>query len=96
MLSVDDEYMFTVQQSVKNTSGAPVKLFPWSRVRRDYTPQTSGYYILFEGMLGVVDNTLQETTYASAKSEARKEEIRQCLYGWLVAAAGPASPTSTG
>ena len=52
-LSVDDDYMFTVRQLVKNATDAPVKLFPWSRVRRDYTPQTSGYYILFEGLLGV-------------------------------------------
>jgi YidC/Oxa1 family membrane protein insertase len=73
-LSVDDDYMFTVQQSVKNATGSSVTLFPWSRVRRDYTPQTSGYYILFEGLLGVVDNTLQETTYASAKSETEKKK----------------------
>ncbi len=72
--SVDDDYMFTVQQSVKNATGAPVTLFPWSRVRRDYTPVTSGYYILFEGLLGVVDNTLQETTYANAKSETEKKK----------------------
>ena len=73
-LSVDDDYMFTVRQSVKNATGAPVKLFPWSRVRRDYTPETSGYYILFEGLLGVVDNTLQEMTYANAKSETEKKK----------------------
>ena len=70
--SVDDDYMFTVQQSVQNTTGAPVKLFPWARVRRDYTPEVSGYYILFEGLLGVVNNTLQEMTYASARSDAEK------------------------
>jgi YidC/Oxa1 family membrane protein insertase len=72
-LSVDDDYMFTVQQSVKNATGQPVKLFPWSRIRRDYTPEVAGYYILFEGLLGVVDGTLQETTYAKAKSEGEKK-----------------------
>ncbi|HLY89990.1 MAG TPA: membrane protein insertase YidC [Acetobacteraceae bacterium] len=72
--SVDDDYMFTVQQSVRNTGGTPVTLYPWSRVRRDYTPETSGYYILFEGMLGIVDNTLQEMTYSSAKSETDKKK----------------------
>ncbi len=71
-LSVDDDYMFSVQQSVKNATAAPVKLFPWSRIRRDYTPEVAGYYILFEGLLGVVDNTLQESTYAKAKSEGTK------------------------
>jgi YidC/Oxa1 family membrane protein insertase len=73
-LSVDDDYMFTVRQSVNNVGGAPVTLFPWSRVRRDYTPETSGYYILFEGLLGIVDNTLQEMTYSSAKSETEKKK----------------------
>jgi YidC/Oxa1 family membrane protein insertase len=71
--SVDDDYMFSVQQSVKNATGTPVKLSPWSRIRRDYTPQVAGYYILFEGLLGVVDGTLQETTYAKAKSEGEKK-----------------------
>jgi YidC/Oxa1 family membrane protein insertase len=70
--AIDDEYMFTVQQSVQNTTGAPVKLFPWARVRRDYTPEVSGYYILFEGLLGVVNNTLQEMTYSGAKSDTEK------------------------
>jgi YidC/Oxa1 family membrane protein insertase len=73
MFSVDDDYMFTVDQSVKNATAAPVKLFPWARIRRDYTPEVAGYYILFEGLLGVVDGTLQETTYAKAKSEGEKK-----------------------
>jgi YidC/Oxa1 family membrane protein insertase len=72
--SVDDDYMFTVEQSVKNATSAPVKLFPWSRIRRDYTPEVAGYYILFEGLLGVVDGTLQESTYAKAKSEGEKKD----------------------
>ncbi len=72
-LSVDDDYMFSVQQSVKNSTGAPVKLFPWARVRRDYTPEVAGYYILFEGLLSVVDGTLHETTYANTKSEGDKK-----------------------
>ena len=74
VFSVDDDYMFDVRQSVKNATGAPVKLFPWARIRRDYTPKVAGYYILFEGLLGVVDGTLQETTYAKAKSEGEKKD----------------------
>ena len=60
--------------AVKNATGAPVTLFPWARIRRDYTPEVAGYYILFEGLLGVVDGTLQETTYAKAKSEGEKKD----------------------
>src|SRR5580658_976389 len=70
--SVDDEYMFNVRQTVRNMTGQPVTLLPWSRVRRDYKPVTAGYYILHEGMLGFVDGSLKETTYDKAKSEGEK------------------------
>jgi YidC/Oxa1 family membrane protein insertase len=73
-LAVDDNYMFTVRQTVANATGAPVTLFPWSRIRRDYKPTVAGYYVLFEGLLGVVDGTLQETTYDKAKSEGDKHD----------------------
>jgi YidC/Oxa1 family membrane protein insertase len=74
VVSIDDNYMFSVDQRVRNTTGAAVKLFPWARVRRDYTPVVAGYYVLFEGLLGVVDGTLQETTYAKTKSEGDKRD----------------------
>ena len=72
-LAVDDEYMFTVTQTVRNATAQPVKLFPWSRIRRDYKPVVAGYYVLFEGLLGVTDGTLQETSYDKAKSEGDKK-----------------------
>jgi YidC/Oxa1 family membrane protein insertase len=73
-LTIDHDYMFGVRQTVRNATGQSVQLFPWSRVRRDYTPQVLGYYILFEGLLGVVDGKLQEITYDSAKSDAPKKK----------------------
>jgi YidC/Oxa1 family membrane protein insertase len=73
VLSIDENYMFSVDQRVKNASGEPMSLFPWARIRRDYTPQVAGYYVLFEGLLGVVDGTLQETTYAKTKSDGDKK-----------------------
>lgn len=72
VLSVDADYMFSVDQRVQNNGTAAVKVFPWSRIRRDYKPQTAGYYILHEGLLGVLGGRLQEQTYDKAKSEAEK------------------------
>ena len=74
VLSVDDHYMFRVQQQVTNATGAAVALFPWARIRRDYTPKTAGYYILHEGLIGVLDGRLQELTYAKTRSEGGKHE----------------------
>jgi YidC/Oxa1 family membrane protein insertase len=74
VLGIDDHYMFSVEQRVRNATGAPVALYPYARIRRDYEPPGSGYYILFEGLLGVTDGTLHEDKYSSAKSEAAKHD----------------------
>ncbi len=74
VFSVDDDYMFRIQQRVRNATDAPVALHPWARVRRDYTPQTGGYSVLHEGLVGWSDARLRETTYASAKSEGQKRD----------------------
>ncbi len=85
-LTVDDHYMFDVQQSVRNATGAPVQLFPWSRIRRDYLPEVAGYYILFEGMLGVENGTLREIKYTTAKTDGAKNNGLAATYsgdgGW--------------
>jgi YidC/Oxa1 family membrane protein insertase len=73
-VSVDRNYMFSVVQSVRNIGAAEVKVWPWQRARRDYQPATSGYSVLFEGLLGVTDKKLHTQTYASASSEASKHE----------------------
>ena len=73
-LSLDDNFMFKVDQRVRNDSGAAVTLKPWSLVRRDYTPTTAGYSVLHEGMIGWVDGREHDVTYSSGKSEATKHE----------------------
>ena len=72
ILAIDAHYMFTVQQAVINGTKAPVSLFPWSRVVRDYKPvEQSSSYILFDGPLGVFNNTLKQLGYASLKSDGK-------------------------
>ncbi|MBC7800032.1 MAG: membrane protein insertase YidC [Gemmatimonadaceae bacterium] len=71
-LAVDGDYLFTAEQRVRNTGPTPVLVRPWSRIRRDYTPTTAGYYILHEGLIGVLGGRLQEQGYDTAKSESAK------------------------
>ncbi len=66
-ISIDENYMFQLRQSVRNDTAAPVSLLPWARIKRDYTPETEGYYVLHEGLIGVLNGRLQETTYGDAK-----------------------------
>lgn len=63
-ISVDENYLFTVTQSVANAGSQPVTLYPYGLVRRYGLPETSGYYILHEGMIGVFgQDGLSEVDY---------------------------------
>ncbi|MFC0219775.1 membrane protein insertase YidC [Pseudochelatococcus lubricantis] len=65
VIAVDDDAMFTVTDSVENKGAAPVTLHPWSLVSRRGTPHTENFYLLHEGMIGVLgDHGLQEIKYA--------------------------------
>lgn len=76
LLSVDDQYMFTVTQSVKNASANPVQLYPWARIMRGYTPVAEGFNSLYgginQGLFGVVNGSLHSMTYGTAKSRGKK------------------------
>lgn len=53
IITVDENYMFTVRQSVANQSGEAVTLYPYGLVNRHKKPDISGFYLLHEGMIGV-------------------------------------------
>src|SRR5207245_11723296 len=64
-ISVDQNYMFTVRDSVRNTGNTPVKLLPYGLISRTGTPHVAGYYILHEGLIGYLTGSLQEVKYSS-------------------------------
>ncbi|MDH3196156.1 MAG: membrane protein insertase YidC [Hyphomicrobiales bacterium] len=64
IISIDSNYMFTVRQSVTNSTGAPVTLYPYGLVNRHGLPKISGFFILHEGLIGVLgEEGLQEVDY---------------------------------
>src|SRR4051812_19839899 len=70
-IAVDAKSMFTVKDTVETRGGAPVTLYPYSLVSRHGKPQTMGYYVLHEGLIGVLgDQGLQEFTYDKLAKEA--------------------------
>jgi len=68
-IAVDDKYLFTIKDEVANKGAAPVTLYPYALVARHGTPQTLGYYILHEGMIGVFNDKLQEETYSDVEKK---------------------------
>ncbi len=85
-ISVDDDYLFTVKQDVTNKSAGPVSLVPYARLQRQGTPKVDGIYVLFEGLLGVLDGVLQEIHYSELKGAERADEkkiTKDANSGWL-------------
>src|SRR5919112_3648414 len=69
-IAVDAKSMFTIRDSVDNRGAAPVTVHPYGLVSRHGKPTTLGYYVLHEGMTGVLgDQGLQEYTYDSIEKE---------------------------
>ncbi|WPZ14524.1 membrane protein insertase YidC [Nitratireductor rhodophyticola] len=81
--SVDENYMFTVSDTVENASGAAVALRNYGRTTRIGTPKTSGIYILHEGLIGVTgEEGLQEIDYSDVEEEKRITPAKSSD-GWL-------------
>jgi YidC/Oxa1 family membrane protein insertase len=80
-ISVDKNYMFTIEDAVKNTGSTPVKLTPYGLLSRGGTPPVSSYYILYEGPIGYLDGAVRDVKYASLTPD--KPTDLTSTGGWL-------------
>jgi YidC/Oxa1 family membrane protein insertase len=81
-IAVDEHYLFTLKDEVQNKGSAPATLFPYALISRHGTPKTAGYYILHEGLIGVMgDQGEQSETYK--KMEDKKEVHWDVTNAWL-------------
>ena len=81
-IAVDDKYLFTIKDEITNKNSSPISIYPYALISRHGTPQTLGYYILHEGLIGVLgDSGLQEFTY---KNITEKKAVNfDVTNGWL-------------
>ncbi len=81
IISVDEQYLFTIADRVENKSGSPVVLNPYGLISRGGTLPLSGYYALYEGPLGVLDGSLNEVSYEDVRS--KKNISYASIGGWI-------------
>lgn len=68
---IDDQYLITVNEEVKNTSTQTVSLFHYAQVTRQQKPDVQNFYILHEGLIGVVDESLNEENYDDVQDKKK-------------------------
>ena len=70
-ISVDNNYMFKVQQDVENNSDKDVTLYPYALINRKIENVDLPTSVVHEGMIGVVDDNLKEIKYKDLKDDAK-------------------------
>ena len=80
-ISLDEKYLFKINQKVTNNTSNEVNLYPYAQITRNKKPDdVMGFYILHEGFIGVFDGELKEDDYDDIKE---KKIIRNADNGWL-------------
>jgi len=80
-ISVDHDYLFTIADKVENKTAEGASLYPYGRIARLGTPHIADMWLLFEGLIGVLDGHLEEVKYAQISKDGRIE--RKSTGGWL-------------
>ena len=68
-ISLDENYLFTIQQKVINRSLEAIVLAPFGRINRALNNQQKATYILHEGAIGAFNGILSEKTYEDLVEE---------------------------
>lgn len=80
-ISLDDQFMFTVETTVRNTGSAAVTLYPYGLISRNYADTDKHNFIMHEGPLGAFNEVLEDVTYKSLREDGAKKF--DAAKGWL-------------
>ncbi|MDN5569566.1 MAG: membrane protein insertase YidC, partial [Paracoccus sp. (in: a-proteobacteria)] len=86
---LDDNYLFTVSQSLQNDGDADFAAAPYGIIARHGRPDTQNYFVLHEGVVGMHDGTLIEKKYDKIAEldpiarEGRAEVYDVTANGWV-------------
>jgi YidC/Oxa1 family membrane protein insertase len=62
-ISLDDQFLFTIKEKIINKSDKSYNFYSYGQIIRNKLPEISGFYILHEGFLSVLDDELIEEDY---------------------------------
>ncbi len=67
IISVDEDFMFTVGDTVQNSGSAAASLYPYGIIARHGLPKMQNIYVVHEGAIRRTDGTYEETNYSNVK-----------------------------
>jgi len=81
VVSLDDDYMFNIEQKVENKSAGDIQVAPYAYINRAYDEPKQHMNIAHEGPIGVVDGVLNEIGYKELREKGSKSFDNAS--GWL-------------
>ena len=81
IISLDEDYLFSVDQRVINNSGLSFDLYPYGLSKRQGIPEMQNFFILHEGPLSITDSVLKEYDYDDLKDD--KKIKHPSIGGWI-------------
>ena len=79
-ISLDEKYLFTIKQSVINSTKNKYDFYTYGQIIRNKIPEISNFYILHEGLIATLDDELIEEDYDDIQE---KKFSRTAQKGWL-------------
>jgi YidC/Oxa1 family membrane protein insertase len=83
VISVDDQYMFSVSDSVANKSGQAQTLYPFAYVAREGVPKEQTSWVLHQGFIGVANGSETDANYSDFKDDGTPPKNFSSTGGWV-------------
>jgi YidC/Oxa1 family membrane protein insertase len=81
IISLDENYLFNVDQRVINNTDRSFDLFPFGLSKRQGIPEMQNFFILHEGPISITDGVLEEYDYDDLKEN--KKIKHTSIGGWI-------------
>ena len=79
-ISLDDKYLFSIKQSVINSTKNEYDFYSYAQIIRNKIPEISNFYILHEGLIATLDDELIEEDYDDIQEKTFSKISQK---GWL-------------
>ncbi|MDA7573449.1 membrane protein insertase YidC [Candidatus Pelagibacter sp.] len=80
-ISLDDQFLFTIREKIVNKSDKTYNFYSYAQIIRNKLPEISGFYILHEGFLSVLDDELIEEDYDDIQEKKFTQTAQEGFVG---------------
>jgi YidC/Oxa1 family membrane protein insertase len=80
-ISLDNQFLFTIKEKIINKSDKSYNFYSYGQIIRNKLPEISGFYILHEGFLSVLDDELIEEDYDDIQEKKFTQTAQEGFVG---------------